>query len=56
MGTRSWMALASIAAAVVVLFFALRGVHTDAENAPGRAASQETVKPIPSNPDTVVPR
>lgn len=56
MGTRNWVALASIAAAVVVLFFALRGAHSDPENAPGRAASQETIKPIPSNPDTVQPR
>ena len=39
-----------------VLFFALRETHSDPENAPGRAASQETIKPIPSNPDTVAPR
>jgi hypothetical protein len=56
MGPRRWIALASIAAAVIVLFFALRGTYSDAENAPGRAANKETVKQIPSNPDTVTPR
>ncbi|SCY77839.1 hypothetical protein [Microvirga guangxiensis] len=56
MGTRSWVALASIAAAVIVIFFALRETHTDPEGAPGRAASQETIKQIPSNPDTVPQR
>jgi hypothetical protein len=56
MGTRSWAALAAIAVAVVAIFFALRGTHSDPERAPGRAASQETIKPIPSNPDTVTPR
>ncbi|MBD2750069.1 MULTISPECIES: hypothetical protein [unclassified Microvirga] len=56
MNTRSWTALALVAVAVVVVFFALRETHSDPENAPGRAASKETVKQIPSNPDTVVPR
>ena len=56
MTTRSWTALALVALAVVVIFFALRETHSDPENAPGRAASQETIKPIPSNPDTVAPR
>ena len=56
MNTRSWTALALVALAVVVVFFALRETHSDPENAPGRAASQETIKPIPSNPDTVTPR
>jgi hypothetical protein len=56
MGTRAWIALASIAVAVLVFFFAIRGVHTDSEGAPGREASQETIKQIPSNPDTVTPR
>jgi hypothetical protein len=56
MGTRAWMALASIAAAVIIFFFAIRGVHTDPEGAPGRNASQETIEQIPSNPDTVPPR
>jgi 3-deoxy-D-manno-octulosonic acid (KDO) 8-phosphate synthase len=56
MNTRSWTALALVALAVVAVFFALRETHSDPENAPGRAASQETIKPIPSNPDTVVPR
>ncbi|WP_262296168.1 hypothetical protein [Microvirga sesbaniae] len=56
MGIRNWTALAVIALAVVVLFFALRETHSDPESAPGRAASQETIKPIPSNPDTVAPR
>ena len=56
MGPRRWTALAAIALAVVAVFFALRETHSDPENAPGRAASQETIKPIPSNPDTVVPR
>jgi len=56
MGIRNWTALAVIALAVVVLFFALRETHSDPESAPGRAASQETIKQIPSNPDTVAPR
>jgi hypothetical protein len=56
MGPRSWTALAVIALAVVAIFFALRETHSDPESAPGRAASQETIKPIPSNPDTVPPR
>jgi hypothetical protein len=56
MNTRSWTALALVALAVVVVFFALRETHSDPENAPGRAASQETIKPISSNPDTVAPR
>jgi 3-deoxy-D-manno-octulosonic acid (KDO) 8-phosphate synthase len=56
MGTRSWAALAAIAVAVVAIFFALRETHSDPEAAPGRAASQDTVKPVPSNPDTVTPR
>ena len=56
MGTRSWAALAAIAVAVVAVFFALRETHSDSEAAPGRAASQDTVKPVPSNPDTVTPR
>ncbi|WP_166802253.1 hypothetical protein [Microvirga pakistanensis] len=56
MGIRAWLALASIAAAVVVFFFAVREVHTDPETAPGRAANKETVEQIPSNPDTVAPR
>ncbi|MXQ13505.1 hypothetical protein GR328_18970 [Microvirga makkahensis] len=55
MGPRRWTALALIALAVVALFFALRGTHSDRENAPGRAASQATIKPIPSNPDLVTP-
>jgi hypothetical protein len=56
MGPRRWTALALIALAVVALFFALRGTHSDKENAPGWAASQATIKPIPSNPDLVTPR
>lgn len=56
MNARSWTALALVALAVVVLFFALRETHSDTENAPGRAAGKETIKQIPSNPDTVVPR
>lgn len=56
MNAPSWTALALVALAVVVLFFALRETHSDPENALGRAASQETIKPIPSNPDTVAPR
>jgi hypothetical protein len=56
MNTRSWTALALVALAVVVLFFVLRETHSDPEGAPGRAASQQTIKPIPSNPDTVAPR
>jgi 3-deoxy-D-manno-octulosonic acid (KDO) 8-phosphate synthase len=56
MGTRSWTALALVALAVVVIFFALRETHSDPQSAPGRAASQETIKPIPSNPDLVTPR
>lgn len=56
MNTRSWTALALVALAVVVVFFALRETHSDPDSAPGRAASQETIKPIPSNPDTVTPR
>jgi hypothetical protein len=56
MNTRSWMALALVALAVVAVFFALRETHADPESAPGRAASQQTIKQIPSNPDTVAPR
>lgn len=56
MGTRAWVALASIAVAVLIFFFAIRGVHIDPEGAPGRDASQETIKQIPSNPDTATPR
>lgn len=56
MNTRSWTALALVALAVVVVFFALSETHSDPEGAPGRDASQETIKPIPSNPDTVAPR
>jgi hypothetical protein len=56
MNIRSWAMLAVIALAVVALYFALTQTHVDPESAPGRAASQETVKPIPSNPDTVAPR
>jgi len=56
MGPRSWTALALVALAVVAVFFALRETHSDPENAPGRGASKETVKQIPSNPDTVTPR
>ncbi len=55
MGSRSWTALAAIALAVVVLFFALRGTHTDPASAPGREAGQAK-NDIPSNPDTVTPR
>ena len=56
MNIRSWTALALVALAVVALYFALSETHSDPENAPGRAASQETIKQIPSNPDTVTPR
>ena len=56
MNIRSWTALALVALAVAVLYFALRETHSDPESAPGRAASQETIKQIPSNPDTVTPR
>ncbi len=56
MGPRGWTALAAIALAVVAVFFALRETHSDQESAPGRAASQETIKQIPSNPDTVPAR
>lgn len=56
MGPRRWTALAAIALAVAAVFFALRETHSDQENAPGRAASQETIKQIPSNPDTVPAR
>jgi hypothetical protein len=56
MNTRSWTALALVALAVVAVFFALRETHSDPESAPGRAASQQTIKQIPSNPDTVAPR
>ena len=55
MGSRSWTALAAIALAVVVLFFALRGTHTDPAGAPGREAGQAK-NDIPSNPDIVTPR
>jgi hypothetical protein len=56
MGSRRWIALGVIALAVVALFFALRETHSDPESAPGRAASQDTIKPIRSNPDLVTPR
>ncbi len=56
MNPKSWTALALVALAVIVIFFALRETHSDPESAPGRAAGQETIKPIPSNPDTVTPR
>jgi 3-deoxy-D-manno-octulosonic acid (KDO) 8-phosphate synthase len=56
MNIRSWTALALVALAVAVLYFALSETHFDPESAPGRAASQETIKQIPSNPDTVTPR
>jgi len=56
MNIRSWAMLAIVALAVVALYFALSRTHSDPESAPGRAASQETIKPIPSNPDTVTPR
>jgi FtsH-binding integral membrane protein len=56
MNIRSWTALALVALAVVALYFALSETHSDPESAPGRAASQETIKQIPSNPDTVTPR
>lgn len=56
MGPRRWTAMALIALAVVVVFFAVRETHSDPDSAPGRAASQDTIKQIPSNPDTVVPR
>lgn len=56
MGPRRWIALASIALAVIVLFFALQLNFSDTENAPGREANKETIKQIPSNPDTVAPR
>lgn len=55
MGTRNWVVFALIGLAVVAVFFSLRETHSDPEGAPGRAASQETVKPIPSNPDTANP-
>ena len=55
MGTRSWTALAVVALAVVAVFFALRGTHTDPVGAPGREAGQAK-NDIPSNPDTVTPR
>ncbi len=56
MNIRSWTVLALVALAVAVLYFALRETYSDPESAPGRAASQETIKQIPSNPDTVTPR
>jgi hypothetical protein len=56
MGPRRWIALASIALAVIVLGFAFTQVHMDPGAAPDRAANKETVKQIPSNPDTVTPR
>lgn len=56
MGPRRWTALATIALAVVALFFVLRANYADEENAPGRAAGKETVKQIPSHPDIVTPR
>jgi hypothetical protein len=56
MGPRRWTALAVIALAVVVVFFAIRGTHTDEGNAPGRDAGKETVKQIPSPPDVPAPR
>jgi len=56
MNPRNWTALALVALAVVVVFFALRETHSDPENAPGRSAGKETIKQIPSNPDTVTPR
>ncbi len=56
MGPRSWVALAAIAAAAVILLFSPRETHTDFEEEPGRAARQETIKQTPSNPDTVPQR
>lgn len=56
MNIRNWTALAIVALAVVALFFAIRGTHSNPEEAPGRDASKYTVKQIPSNPDTAPPR
>jgi hypothetical protein len=56
MGPRRWTALAVVALAVMVVFFAIRGTHTDEADAPGRDASKETVKQIPSPPDVPTPR
>ncbi len=56
MGPRRWMALASIALAVVVLTYAFGWLYMDPQHAPGRAAGKDTVEQIPSNPDTVKPR
>lgn len=55
MGPRRWIALASIALFVVIVFFALHSNYSATDSAPGRAASQETTGTIPSNPDTANP-
>jgi hypothetical protein len=55
MGPRRWIALASIALAVVIIFFTLYGNYSATDTAPGRAANQETTGTIPSNPDTANP-
>ncbi len=55
MGPRRWIALASIALAVVLIFFALHSTFNAQDTAPGRAANQETTGTIPSNPDTANP-
>lgn len=55
MGPRRWIALASIAAAVLIVFFALHTNYSSTDTAPGRAADKETTGGIPSNPDTANP-
>ncbi len=55
MNTRSWTALALVALAVVAVFFALRETQSDPEGAPRKAPTQETIKHIPSKPETVNP-
>ncbi|WP_414474048.1 hypothetical protein [Microvirga sp. M2] len=57
MGIRMWVALASIAAAILVFCFAILGANMDPEGLPDRPASTgQIVRQAPPGPDTAAPR
>lgn len=57
MGIRMWVALASIAAAILVFCFAILGANMDPEGLPDRPASTgQIVRQAPPGPNTNTPR
>ena len=56
MSIRTWVALASIAAAILVFCFAILGANMDPEGLPSQPVKGEIVRQVPASHQTAAPQ